>query len=97
MTFKLEDSAYDFYNKYAKRIGFSIIKRHLKRRANKSCVASILYATVKVKKVVIQHMRSRKKLLQQGRSSYEAEFNSMFLRKTLGYCRKLWSIIIILL
>jgi hypothetical protein len=36
MTFKSEDSAYDFYNNYAKKIGFSIRKCHLKRRADKS-------------------------------------------------------------
>jgi hypothetical protein len=34
--FKSEDSAYDFYNKYAKIIRFSVKKCHLKRRADKS-------------------------------------------------------------
>ena len=32
MAFKSEDEAYDFYNQYARKVGFSIRKSHTKLR-----------------------------------------------------------------
>ena len=36
MTFQSEDKAYEMYNTYASKVGFSIRKSYIKRRADKT-------------------------------------------------------------
>jgi hypothetical protein len=40
LTFESEDAAYNFYNSYARRVGFSIRKCHVKHRASDGTLAS---------------------------------------------------------
>jgi rubrerythrin len=41
MAFKSEEDAYEFYNEYAGRMGFSIRKSHSKLRPDKSVYQNI--------------------------------------------------------
>ncbi|KAF0936065.1 hypothetical protein E2562_038522 [Oryza meyeriana var. granulata] len=88
MTFNSENEAYDFYNSYARNVGFSIRKNHTKTRADGSLCSKYFLCSNEGQPVASTAQPGRKKKRASTRSDCKARLQFYITREGIWTVQK---------